>query len=179
MAFIATLAAIMTAKEKVQTMREPDQHLHRTPDLEVGHAETPDALRACYAVMAELRPHLAGEDDFLARVDRMRAGGYRLLALRRGAATVALAGYRVQENLVYGRFLYVDDLVTAQGERGGGHGARLLDALALRATELGCARLVLDTGLGNALAQRFYFRQGLLTGALRFGKILAEEGAPS
>jgi len=31
-------------------------------------------------------------------------------------------------------------------------------------------RLVLDTGLANALAQRFYFRQGLLTSSMRFGK---------
>jgi hypothetical protein len=30
----------------------------------------------------------------------------------------------------------------------------------------------LDTGLSNALAQRFYFRQGLLTSAIRFSKNL-------
>ncbi len=36
----------------------------------------------------------------------------------------------------------------------------------------GCVRLVLDTGMANALAQRFYFRQGMLTGALRFGKAI-------
>ena len=160
-------------------MRHSDQTTHLSPDIEMRHAETPADLRACYAVMAELRPHLEGEDDFLARLDRMRAGGYRLLALLRGAAPVALAGYRVQENLVYGRFLYVDDLVTAQDERGHGHGAQLLDALELHATQAGCARLVLDTGLGNALAQRFYFRQGLLTGALRFGKVLDGKGAQS
>ncbi|MCJ9714285.1 GNAT family N-acetyltransferase, partial [Bordetella hinzii] len=35
-----------------------------------------------------------------------------------------------------------------------------------------CAQLVLDTGLGNALAQRFYFRQGLLSAALHFRQAL-------
>ncbi len=33
---------------------------------------------------------------------------------------------------------------------------------------LGCKKLVLDTGLDNALAHRLYYRQGLLAQALRF-----------
>lgn len=78
--------------------------------------------------------------------------------------------YRLQENLVYGSFLYVDDLVTAAAQRGGQWGSRLLQALERLARASGCARLVLDTGLANARAQRFYFREGLLTGALRFQK---------
>ena len=40
------------------------------------------------------------------------------------------------------------------------------------AREYACARLVLDTGLANSLAQRFYFRQGMLTSAIRFGQDL-------
>jgi ribosomal protein S18 acetylase RimI-like enzyme len=39
-------------------------------------------------------------------------------------------------------------------------GARLIDATTRIAEEAGCVKLVLDTGLSNALAQRFYFRQG-------------------
>ncbi|HSX90685.1 MAG TPA: GNAT family N-acetyltransferase, partial [Pseudomonas sp.] len=77
-----------------------------------------------------------------------------------------------QENLVYGAFLYVDDLITVESRRGGQWGARLLRALDRVARAQGCARLVLDTGLGNARAQRFYFREGLYSGALRFQKSL-------
>jgi hypothetical protein len=33
---------------------------------------------------------------------------------------------------------------------------------------LGCGKLVLDTGLANALGHRFYYRAGLLATALRF-----------
>jgi hypothetical protein len=32
----------------------------------------------------------------------------------------------------------------------------------------GCAALVLDTGLDNVLAHRFYYRCGMLASALRF-----------
>jgi ribosomal protein S18 acetylase RimI-like enzyme len=141
-------------------------------DYELRHAESAEDIRACYAVMAELRPHLEGADDFAARVERMRAQQYRLLAVWQGGAVVALAGYRLQENTVYGRFLYVDDLVAGAASRGQGFGARLLAALSDEAAQAGCVRLVLDTGLSNALAQRFYFREGLLTGAIRFHKVL-------
>lgn len=135
------------------------------------------SLRACYPVMKELRPHLASEQDFLARVGRMEPQGYRILAAWDGEAVVALAGYRLQENLVYGRFLYVDDLVSSEARRGQRWGARLLEKLTDYARREGCAKLVLDTGLSNGLAQRFYFRAGLLPGAMRFGKVL-EEVAP-
>lgn len=136
------------------------------------HIESPQDLRACLPLMRELRPHLDQEADFIERVDRMRANGYRLLAAMDAGRAVALAGYRLQENLIYGRFLYVDDLVVADGRRGERWGARLLHALDAAARDNGCARLVLDTGLGNALAQRFYFRAGLLTSAIRFSKSL-------
>lgn len=124
--------------------------------------------RRCYALMKQLRPHLASADEFVARWTRQAADGYRLLALSEAGQVLALGGFRVQENLVYGRFLYVDDLVTDESRRGGGHGAALIERLKREAAELGCARFVLDTALSNALGQRFYFRNGLLTSALRF-----------
>ncbi|HEY4065703.1 MAG TPA: GNAT family N-acetyltransferase [Burkholderiaceae bacterium] len=136
------------------------------------HAETDSDLRACFRVMHQLRPQLAGEGDFLARLQRMRADRYRLLAAWNRDTVLSLAGYRLQENLVYGRFLYVDDLVTDTQARGSRWGARLLESLTAVAVEAGCACLVLDTALSNAQAQRFYFREGLLTGALRFKKPL-------
>jgi ribosomal protein S18 acetylase RimI-like enzyme len=141
-----------------------------------GHAmkivETEQELRACYPVMKELRPHLASEDAFVAQITRMREQHYHILAVWEGEAVVALAGYRYQENTVYGRFLYVDDLVAAERHRSRRWGAQLLAKLTEFAEQAQCVRLVLDTGLTNGLAQRFYFREGLLPGALRFGKNL-------
>ncbi|MGH7095109.1 MAG: GNAT family N-acetyltransferase, partial [Stellaceae bacterium] len=113
---------------------------------------------------------LASADELVARVRRQRDAGYRLLGVWRGAVPVALAGYRFEENLIHGRFVYVDDLVTAAEERGNGHGARLLDAVAAIGRDAGCGRLVLDTALDNVLAHRFYYRQGLLARALRFSR---------
>lgn len=146
-------------------------------DTVLVHAQSDEDLRACFPVMRELRPRLADAQAFVDCCRRMQPQGYRLLSVRQGDAVLALAGYRVQENLIYGRFLYVDDLVAAESFRRHGWGARLLQELAGIARGLACSRLVLDTGLANSLAQRFYFRQGLLTGAMRFSMAL-DGGAP-
>jgi len=137
------------------------------------HAETAAEIAACFPVMVQLRPHLAGAEELVARVTRQREEGYRLLAEWRDGTPVALAGYRFTENLIHGRFVYVDDLVTDGTDRSTGLGARLLSAVAEIAREQGIARLVLDTALDNVLAHRFYYRQGLLARALRFSREIA------
>lgn len=129
-------------------------------------------LAACYGLMRQLRPSLSSEAEFVERWKRQAAEGYRLLALWHGGNPVALAGFRAQENLVHGRHLYVDDLVTEEGARSRGHGRVLIERLEREGRALGCAKLVLDTPLSNALGHRFYYRQGLLATALRFTKSL-------
>jgi len=125
-------------------------------------------VAACFAVMRELRPHLASETAFVEQIQRQTRDGYHLLAARAADRIVGLAGYRALENLVYGRFVYVDDLVVTATERNKRVGARLLDAVSGEGRSLGIPTLVLDTGLGNDLAQRFYFRYGMLSRAMGF-----------
>ena len=126
------------------------------------------AVRKIYPLMAQLRPYLPDADTFIAYWRRQSEVGYRLIALYNQGQAVALAGYRVQENLVYGRFLYVDDLVTDADRRSQGYGERLLQHLRSEAKTMGCAKLVLDTPMSNSLGHRFYFRCGLLATSLRF-----------
>lgn len=140
--------------------------------------ESDEDYRASFAVMHALRPHLADAASFAQQARRQAAQGYRLLAAwesgqdGQGGRVQALAGYRLQENLLYGRFLYVDDLVTAADARGRGLGAALIDALRTEAREQACAHLVLDTALANSLGQRFYYRQGLLAAGMHFRQSL-------
>jgi ribosomal protein S18 acetylase RimI-like enzyme len=137
--------------------------------LEDLAADTPTAVAACLPVLRELRPHLGAASAVEGQLARQAAQGYRLLAARGTDGKVrALAGWRLMENTVYGRFLYVDDLVTAAAARGQGLGDRLIDALVERARAAGCAKLVLDSGLTNGAAHRFYFRKRLTVGALHF-----------
>src|SRR5690606_8605745 len=156
---------------------QPEQS-SREPSLNVSvlrHARTPAEVEACFPVMQQLRPHLQTPADLLARVRRMAGEHYQILCVWQHDAVIAAAGYRLQENLIYGRFLYVDDLVTRDDRLVQGHVARLVDELSHNAGQESCAKLVLDTGLSNALAQRFYFRQGLLSGAMRFSGPINKE----
>jgi hypothetical protein len=90
-------------------------------------ADDADAVIACLPVLRVLRPHLGPDVEVIAQLARQGQQGYRLLAAVDAAGiVVALAGWRFQENTVYGRFLYVDDLVTLPDRRGDGLGERLI-----------------------------------------------------
>jgi len=128
----------------------------------------PREIAVAFELMRQLRPHLASPADFEAGWRRQAATGYRLAAVWAGAEPRALAGFRVLENYVHGRFLYVDDLVVGESARGQGLGAALLDWLKAEGRALGCDKLVLDTAIANLAAQRFYRREGLRDLAMRF-----------
>jgi ribosomal protein S18 acetylase RimI-like enzyme len=135
---------------------------------ELRHAETDADLRACFPVMQDLRPHLTSPEEFITRVRRQQQDSYRLLAAWRGEEAIGLAGYRTVENLIRGRYCYVDDLVVRPDERRGGLGRQLLDGVAAEARAAGLNVLALDTAIDNFLGQRFYFRYGMLPAAKRF-----------
>ena len=123
---------------------------------------------AAFALMRQLRPRLASAGDLEARWRRQAEGGYRAVAAWAEARPLALAGFRVLENFVHGRYLYVDDLGVDEAERGCGLGAALMDWLKAEGRALGCNTLVLDTALATAPAQCFCRRQGLRNLATRF-----------
>ena len=93
--------------------------------MKIRLAATDRDIAACYPLMRELRPRVpAGE--FVARVRRQEQSGYRLALVESGDEIVAVAGFRLGENLARGRFLYVDDLITSGKQRSLGIGAKLL-----------------------------------------------------
>lgn len=130
--------------------------------------DTPATQDAGFALMRELRPHLRDSLAFTEQLARQQRQGYCLLGAWQGEQVVGLIGYRSTENLLYGRFIYVDDLVVDPRLRQHGVGAMLIDAVREEARQQGCRHFVLDTGLHMALAQRFYFRQGLLARGMHF-----------
>lgn len=141
--------------------------------MEIHLAVTDAEIAACYPVMHELRPHLS-PDDFLARVQRQNNAGYRLAYAQANDRPAAVAGFRLGENLAWGRFLYVDDLVTLSAHRSQGYGARLLDWLRDYALREGCDQLHLDSGMQRVDAHRFYEREGMLRAGYHFAQTLAQ-----
>ncbi len=129
------------------------------------------------AALLELRPALGGAEALARQVDeRQRPAGYRLAASfedgERDAA--AVAGFRVNEFLAWGRHLYVDDLVTVARLRGRGHADALFAWLVQEAAREGCAQLHLDSGVtpDREDAHRFYFQHGLRIASFHFAREL-------
>ena len=123
--------------------------------MPIALATTRDDIQRCFPVMAQLRPHLR-EADFVTRIQRQQREGYHLTFLTDKKIVKAVAGYRLSESLSWGKFMYVDDLVTAEQFRSQGHGQRLFSWLVTEAKARKCDQLHLDSGVQRFGAHRFY-----------------------
>ena len=123
-------------------------------------AESEQNLRNCFTVMVQLRPHL-DVDSFLERVALQFTSGYRVVYLATDDKVVAVAGIRLSRNLAWGKFLYIDDLITDAAERSKGYGKQLLDWCIAHARQNNCQQLHLDSGVQRKDAHRFYEREGM------------------
>jgi GNAT superfamily N-acetyltransferase len=135
--------------------------------MRIHIATSDDEIADCFPVMRTLRPHIA-ENQFLSRIRSQENSGYRMACVQETDSVVAVAGFRVGENLAWGRFLYVDDLVTHPVHRSRGYGAILLSWLKEYAEKEGCLQLHLDSGVQRKEAHRFYEREGMTMAAFHF-----------
>lgn len=130
---------------------------------------TDSELKETFPVMKQLRTHL-NEDQYLTMVNRQRhTGNYEVAAVIEDGDVKCVAGYRVSECLAYGRFLYVDDLVTGENSRSKNYGKQMMDWLVDEAKRLGCSQLHLDSGVQRHSAHRFYLRERMDITAFHFG----------
>ncbi|MFC2074203.1 GNAT family N-acetyltransferase [Campylobacterota bacterium] len=122
-------------------------------------AKTETQLEECYALMKVLRSHL-DIDSYLSSVKKQMQEGYKIIYLQAEGKIVSLAGYRISQNLAWGRNLYIDDLVSAETRRSLGYGKRLLAYMIELAKQEECQQLHLDSGVQRFEAHRFYLREG-------------------
>jgi GNAT superfamily N-acetyltransferase len=110
----------------------------------------------CFPVMKELRSHLE-LTDFVTQVQRQQQQfDYQLACLQTEEMVVAVAGFRISESLAWGKFLYVDDLVSQAVNRSQGYGTVLFNWLVDYALDRNCQQLTLDSGVQRFAAHRFY-----------------------
>ena len=136
--------------------------------MSVAVAQSRKEIQRCYPVIAQLRPHLS-ESDFLECVERQAGESYRLAFVEDAGRVVSVAGFRLSNSLAWGKFLYVDDLVTDERERSKGYGEELLDWLIEHAKANGCDQFHLDSGVQRFGARRFYLRAGMDITCHHFG----------
>ena len=128
--------------------------------MSVVIAQTRKELLRCYPVMVQLRPHLT-ESSFIERVERQTPEGYKLAFVEDAGRVVSVAGFRLMHSLAWGKFMYVDDLVTDERERSKGYGQQLVAWLVDQAKADACDQFHLDSGVQRFGAHRFYLATGM------------------
>lgn len=125
--------------------------------------------------LAELRPDVT---DLAQRIRAQQTTGYRVAGVLVDGEddAVAVAGFRVDDKLAWGRHLYVDDLVTRRAFRQQGHGRALMGWLLDRARADGCQQLHLDSGAGPHRhdAHALYHASGLRISSHHFQRSVPE-----
>jgi GNAT superfamily N-acetyltransferase len=125
----------------------------------ISIATSIQSITDCFPVITELRPHLELL-DFLTQVQRQQQQfNYQLVYLQIDEMIQAVAGFRISESLAWGKFLYIDDLVSKSGDRSKGYGGELFNWLINYAQTENCQQLTLDSGVQRFAAHRFYLRQ--------------------
>lgn len=135
--------------------------------IEIRTAKNRDDIALCYAILAQLRPHLK-KVDFVTTIERLsESTGFKLAYLMGGDAK-AVAGFRVSEWLHSGKYLEIEDFITNSTDRSKGYGHKLVDWLVAQARIEGCSKLRLVSGVKRIDAHRFYARHGMVHEAQYF-----------
>jgi len=135
--------------------------------IEIRTAQSRDDIALCYAILAQLRPHLE-EVAFVTTIKRLsESTGFKLAYLMDGDAK-AVAGFRVSEWLHAGKYLEIEDFATNSTDRSKGYGRQLFNWLVAQARREGCSQLRLVSGVQRTDAHRFYARHGMVHEAQYF-----------
>ena len=135
-----------------------------------GAIVAPQLAAAAEEVHRQLRPNIP--TDYVGRLKEVFASGAEMAVAEQDGRVIGITVFRVMETTLNGRELYCDDLVADERERSSGVGKALIDHLKAVAAERGCDNLALSSGCQRTQAHRFYFREGLVIGAFRFGRKL-------
>jgi GNAT superfamily N-acetyltransferase len=135
---------------------------------EIAKDETHRAVPA----LLELRPNAGTQDALTSRIDAQREDGYRIVGAfdEDESDAAAVIGFKVTENLVWGRYLYIEDVVTRANGRGRGHAPALMAWVLDEGRRAGCGQVHLNSGVDSNRrgAHRFYFSSGLRISAHHF-----------
>ena len=124
-------------------------------------------------LLRTLRSQL-NEKTFEERLARAAAQGYVVLGAFEGDQMVGALGYRITDDLCWGRTLFIDDLIVDPAARSSGVGRALMDeAKTIAATD--CDHIRLCSGLSRHDAHRFYENCGLERFSLQF--VTSTDGA--
>jgi len=128
--------------------------------MNISIAKSLSKIVDCFPIMVQLRTTLT-QEEFIERVKTQQKNGYNLAFLKDKGKVVAVSGFRISHCLAWGKFLYLDDLVTDSDNRSKGYGDKLFNYLIEYAKKKGCREFHLDSGVQIFPAHRFYLKKNM------------------
>ncbi len=128
--------------------------------MEISECKNSNEIAEAWVVMSQLRLTI-DQQTFGLRVAAAKENGYRLFVGKHEGRVVGAMGWRITNDLAWGRSLYIDDLVVDKNSRSMGIGKNLLSFATDEAAKEKCNNLRLCSGFAREEAHRFYEREGM------------------
>lgn len=128
--------------------------------MQIVELTSEEDILATYPLLNQLYTELTYE-QYKSYIAELLPLGYRRIVMRDEEGTLAAsAGILVGVHFRYGKYLYVNDLITDENHRSLGLGTQLMDWIEAEGRKLGCKNIRLASNVTRTDAHRFYFRDG-------------------
>ena len=118
-------------------------------------------------VLLQLRPQYDLQ-GLKVQIEKQQEAGYQIAYVKQSEEILCVAGFVVGEKLAWGKYIYIDDLVTNEASRSTGAGSLIINWFKQYAKEIDCQQLHLDSGVQRFSAHRFYLRERFDIGSHHF-----------
>ncbi|MBF9002940.1 GNAT family N-acetyltransferase [Vibrio nitrifigilis] len=127
--------------------------------MEVKSLERNAEYLSVLEVLLQLRSQY-DVDSLSAQIEKQKLGGYQIVYVKDEHQVLAVAGYSLGEKLAWGKYIYIEDLVTNDRCRSDGVGKFLMEWFKAYASKIGCQQIHLDSAVHRFPAHKFYLREG-------------------
>lgn len=139
-------------------------------EINVYSVLSDEGVGNCAPIMQQLRPNY-DQQELIQQIKHQLQSGYKLLAAGPDESHIlGVAGFRIGENLAWGKHIYIDDLVVDETCHSKGIGQLLLDFIIQFAQSKEIAQIHLDSGVQRFSAHKFYLRSGFIISSHHFVK---------
>ncbi|OGK55805.1 hypothetical protein A3J15_03845 [Candidatus Roizmanbacteria bacterium RIFCSPLOWO2_02_FULL_38_10] len=125
--------------------------------MKIQEAVSQRDLITCFSVFKQLRSKF-NQKDFIRQVSHLRKENYRIIFVITDKKAVSAAGFHILQNLAWGKFIYIDDLITLEQYRSQGFGQMLFNWIIDYAKLNKIGQIHLDSAVWRYDAHRFYLR---------------------
>lgn len=143
--------------------------------MKVEEITSKEEMLANLSLLQEVYPTLTKE-DYSSELDSMLPHNYGQVGVYIGEECVGITGYWIGSKLWCGKYLELDNVVVSKKHQSKGIGKILFDFMEIKAKDLNCNMLALDTYTNNFKAHKFFYKQSYAPRGFHFINIIDESG---